>query len=277
MPSRSGLILFKEQEYTEEGLLQRFQHCKTANERYDAQIEIRDYLLAYNARWEQTIERFYHYVVDDRAWIGQVDRTRFEQEWREAQDMAKRSKRQKDRLSQTRKKVMKERGEAAEELVEGEVYKTVSKVRSVSIRHSLAEARSLLNPAILARIRRTDDRNRKWSARPQAKDYDDVIRKFVHPAIRPEDLLEFGLYIDNEGALRQLSDASRGFIEETLPSPPISRTLLLPGPSTRVSSPLPSETDLLHSSPLPPSSPPVLPSPCRSPSKDSATRTRVWK
>lgn len=179
MSGQNGLVLYKGQQYAVAALSQELKRYNPMD-KYDAQVEIRNYLLACRTRLEETIEQFYHYVIEDRTWVL-CGRVGLDVEWKEVKRIAENSRRQRIRLEHARRVIVQDWGELARELVDDEAYTTFSRIRTVSLHWSLAEARPLINAAILARIRRTDRRNREWTISPQLKDYDDVAKKMANP------------------------------------------------------------------------------------------------
>ena len=180
-------------------------------------------------------------MADGSCW--KLEQILKDEDWERTAKIANESQRLRKRLETARKAVVNAWGEAANELVDDKPYTTVSKIQFIAGRVNFSDARFLVNNAILDRIKRTEEGGRRWTLGPQLDDYKKVAEKVKKwkkgqvtiPPVQPEDVEQYGLRIDRDGALRHATDVPIGHIIGTVENTPVKA--VAPPPSDQQTSP----------------------------------------
>ena len=122
-------------------------------ERYEMQVELVNVLINYYTGCEALIERVYNFAEKDLSW-KYFGGTRWKQDWEQAGVITQRSAAARKKLDTAVETVLGRWGVSAQELIEGERYNVVSKIRTIATDYDLKTIRKLLQMTIVARLKR---------------------------------------------------------------------------------------------------------------------------
>ena len=232
MADQTELIPYQGRNYTVAALTEELQRYDTPIDRYNAQVEIRDYLLRCRVELDVRIEQFYYYVLaDGTCW--RVGKNLEDEEWKEAGRIAKDSEKRRKRFETATASILADWGEQAEGLIKDKSYTAMQKIQFLAKRVKLTDAWVLINDAILTRIKRTEEANRRWALGPNPVDYENAANKVERwtkgqitiPQIQQEDLQRYGLRVNEDGSLGYV-EGTQGHVIGTLPNTPARNNAL---------------------------------------------------
>lgn len=203
MDPRDTTIRYQGASYTLTQLIQHLQGISNPRDRYSAQLEIRDQLLAAQEERKTSVANFFKYVQKHHTWIH-LTKKDFESQRQRTIKVAKRERRTEDRGKTAYEGVVKDWGEKAKQLMDGKSSCYAIRLRTLSIAvPSMDEAINRVNKAMIARAIRCREHNRTWVPTPQSGDFVEAARTSDGLAITQSDMDRFGLVIGKLGILTE--------------------------------------------------------------------------
>ena len=203
MDPRDTTIRYQGASYTLTQLIQHLEGISNPRDRYSAQLEIRDQLLAAQKERKTSVANFSKYVQKHHTWIH-LTKKDFESQRQGITKVVKRTRKPEDRKAKAYEGVVKDWGEKAKQLMDGHLPSYVMRLRTLSLAvPSMDEAINRVNKAMIARAIRCREHNRTWVPTPQSGDFVEAAQTSNGPAITQSDMDRFGLVIGKLGILTE--------------------------------------------------------------------------
>ena len=227
MEDQTSAVSFRGVLYTEQQIMQIINQLPDVSSRYNAQLEVSEFLQQDFITRGERIGRWWRYVEATRNWTV-IGEEAFRQDWEPIRRIAQEQTPDPARLVTARKTILDAWGKEARYLTIGSYY-AVSKVVSLTKHFTLEQAQARIYQAFVARALEAEDHNQTWELNPTAVDYAKALRLVGIPEVTSQNLRDLGLYFEN----KVLKYRPQRFVEEG------SIPLSTPVPPTRLALPPP--------------------------------------